>query len=79
MTNFNQNCSTAKLQCETSRLAHIAAVNRVKWVAFYQWQSKNQPNTFTFKSTEPDQSIVCEAAAQLMQQYPGVFFVPVFK
>ena len=79
MTDFKRNHLTAKLQCETSRLAHIAAVNEVKWAAYYQWQARGKPVIFNFTSTEADKSIVCEAAVELMQKYPGISFVPIFK
>ena len=64
---------------EAFRQARIAAVNKFKQSIVYQWQRKKQPAMFFFAANNIDRGIATEAVDELMEQYPGTYFLPTFE
>lgn len=68
-----------QVQAKTLRQAQIAAINKLKQWVVYQWQQKSKPAMLFFNANNVDENIVNQAVTELMEQYPGVYFVPTNK
>ena len=78
MTNNSKKTKAERAKAENYRQARIAAVNKLKQQIIFQWQAKKKPVMFFFSSKGVDKDIVDLAVDELMQQYPGVYFVTTY-